>query len=137
MRLFLLIAIAVAVMSFGMVPAQVRAATPTPTASAPPEDPAVTQVARAELDAWQSGKVDRSKYSADAQKHITNDLVANIAKQMGPLGAPTSFKYVGHAQQYGMDLTQYEAVFPQITLTESISIDPTGKIVFIYFTPKQ
>jgi len=138
-RLFLLIAIAMSAMSLGVLPAQVLAATPTPApaASVPPENPAVTQIARAELDAWESGKVDRAKYSDEANKHITTDLVANVSKQMAPLGTPTSFKYVGHVSQYGLDLTQYEAVFPQITLTESISVDANGKIVFIYFTPKQ
>ncbi|MBV9973485.1 MAG: hypothetical protein JO135_09130 [Candidatus Eremiobacteraeota bacterium] len=139
MRFLILTLIAVCAMSLGTVPAPVRAASPTPVpaASMPPENPSVTQIARAEIDAWESGKVDRSKYSAEANQHITNDLITNVSKQMAPLGPPTSFKYVGHATQFGLDLTQYEAVFPQITLTESIAVDPAGKIAFIYFSPKQ
>jgi len=136
-RFLILALIAVCAMSLGVVPAVARAASPAPAASMPPENPSVTQIARAEIDAWESGKVDRAKYSAEANQHITNDLITNVSKQMAPLGPPTSFKYVGHTTQFGLDLTQYEAVFPQITLTESIAVDPAGKIAFIYFSPKQ
>ena len=136
---FLLIAAAAAVLSAAPALAQTPASTsPAPAAaSIPAENPAVTKIARAEIDAWESGKVDRTRYTDEANKHITTDLVTNVSKQMAPLGAPTSFKYVGHAQQFGMDLTNYEAAFPQITLTESIALDPNGKISFIYFVPKQ
>lgn len=103
----------------------------------PAENPAITKIARGEIDAWETGKIDRSKYGDEANKHITDDLIARVSKQLAPLGAPTSFKYVGHAQQFGLDLTNYEAVFPQVTLIESIALDANGKIGFIYFVPKQ
>jgi len=105
--------------------------------STPAENPALTKIARAEIDAWESGKLDRSKYTDQANKQITDDIVTRASKLMGPLGAPTSFKYVGHAQQSGLDLTNYEAVFPQVTLIESIALDASGKIAFIGFAPKQ
>jgi hypothetical protein len=67
------------------------AATPTPG----PEDPAITAIVRHEFVAWQTGSVDKTHYSADAQSTLTDDTIKHMSTALASYGALTSTDWLG------------------------------------------
>ncbi len=147
MRLFLLIFVAAALMP---VAAFAQVASPAPAAAAPAaENATLTTLARAQIDAFRAGKIDRSQYTSEANAHITDTLVTQVAQLLARGGNIKSFAYSGTAVQSGVQVAQYAVTFdkpvavpemPSLPTTanwvESISTDKTGKIAYLLFAPK-
>ncbi len=72
-------------------------ATPTPTAtpSIPPEDPAITLIARREFVAWQAGTVNLAHYEKESQVNLTPDKITETSKNLGALGTLESTQWLG------------------------------------------
>ena len=126
------------------------AASPAPAASAAaspvPENPALTKLARGEVDAWTAGKIDRTHYSAQANTQLPDALVTKVSGYLVPLGKVKAFAYSGVTTINGLAVTQYAMTFENAAtlpngatikdFLESIAVDKDGKITFIYFSPK-
>jgi len=116
------------------------------SASPAPENPAVTKLARGEVDAWIAGKLDRTHYSTTTNAQLPDTLVTKLSGMLAPLGKVTHFAYSGTAQMSGIAVTQYTLTFENAVampngatvrdFLESIALDQDGKITLIYFSPK-
>ena len=151
MRLFsFFITTAIAAALISTMPALAQT-TPAPSnaTSTAAENPTTTALARAQLDAFRAGKIDRTQYNSDANTHITDTLVGQVAQVLGRGGAVKTFAYSGNALQGGVQVTQYAVTFerpvtvpemPNLPTTadwiESIATDSSGKISYLLFAPK-
>jgi len=72
-------------------------ATPTPTATPtiPPEDPALTLVARREFVSWQAGVVNLDRYDEKSRPGITPVKIEQTSKALGTLGTLESVQWLG------------------------------------------
>jgi len=145
-KLFSIAAVAASVM-YCAVPA--AAQSPAPASSPAVENPTVTTLARAQVEAFRAGKIDRTQYTADANTHLTDTLVSQVSQVLARGGAVRAFSYSGNSQQSGIAVAQYAVTFdkpiaipemPQLPTTadwlESIATDASGKISFLLFAPK-
>jgi hypothetical protein len=114
---------------------------PIPSASpAAPAPPAATDTllpkARAEFDAWQSGKIDLSRYVAEAAAIFTPDFVTKLSDQyLKPLGAVKSFTQLRSETVQGATLYFYRAVCDKGSIDQAISWNDAGKVQYIRFIP--
>ena len=145
---FFITAIATALFSNAPALAQTTPANPAATSTAT-ENPTMTALARAQLDAFRAGKIDHTQYNADANAHITDALVGQVAQLLGRGGSVKGFAYSGSALQSGVQVAQYAVTFerpiavteiPNLPTTadwiESIATDSSGKISYLLFAPK-
>jgi len=119
----------------------------TGAATAGAENPAITSLARAQLDALRAGKVDRNQYTAAVNARFTDDEVSQAARLLTSGGSVKTFAYAGTAVEEGVHVSQYTVEFehpisvPMMPTTadwvESIATDKDGKISFIAFEPKK
>ena len=65
--------------------------------AAPAEDPAVTAIARREFVAWQTGVVNKARYTPDLAAAITDDKVERRSTALAALGPFERSDYVGPA----------------------------------------
>jgi hypothetical protein len=95
---------------------------PTPTA-------AMTTQARTEYDALRAGKVDRTHYSSEMGNAISDERVANVAKQLQALGAVQRFAYERTVPVQGHTIYVYRVTCQKPPdLLEFIAWDRAGKI---------
>jgi hypothetical protein len=142
-RLFVISAFALA--SFlAVVPghADARRTSPAPTASPtpPPEDPAVTQIARHEFVAWQAGVVNSARYAAQAQSGLSADKIAETSKELGLAGTLEKTDWVGPLvvddAPPGTHGYWYKMTCSNAVVYERLIIAPDGKIDGIVFRDK-
>ena len=135
---------AVLAASFCIAPALAQQATPAPAVA---ENPATTALARAQFDALRAGTIDRTKYTADVNAHLTDAVVSQIERVLSGGGAVKTFAYAGNAVQSGVQVVQYSVEFehpitvpmmPTTALwTLSIATDKDGKISSFSLSPKK
>ena len=142
-RLFVISAFALAAL-LAVVPLDAQAKRPSPAATAsptpPPEDPAVTAVARREFVAWQAGVVTASRYAAGAQGGLTADKIADTSKQLGAAGTLVKTEWVGPVvvddAPTGTHGYWYKMTCENTVVFERLIIAPDGKIDGIVFRDK-
>ena len=116
-------------------------ATASPAASPSPAaiDPAVVARAKAEFLAWQSGKIDRSHYSAAVNTGIPDATVWQIASQLRTFGDFVSLapQNKSAAVQGGVTLTVYDFLVTCKggNIAYRLVINPSDKIDGIFFRP--
>lgn len=120
---------------------------PAPTTVVPDENPAITNLARAQIEIFRTGKIDRTQYGANINAVLTDTILTQWSKILAISGAVTSFSYVGSVHVIGLPVSQYVVTFehaiavPGQPVTnqwiESIATDQNGKIVYLLFQPKQ
>ena len=92
--------------------------------------------ARGEFDAWQSGKIDLSRYIPEAAAQFTPDLVSQLSTQfLKPLGAVKTFTQLRVVTVQGAVVHVYRVVAEKGSIDEAISWDDAGKIQFIRYIP--
>jgi len=113
------------------------AASPAPaTSPAPPADPLLHAKARAEFDAWATGKIDLSHYIPDAAPIFTPEFVAQLSNQyLKPLGAVKTFTQVRVVTMQGARVIVYRAVCEKGSIDQAISWNDAGTIQYIRFVP--
>ena len=143
-RLFV-ISCALALALIALIPsgAVARRATPTPvptaTPTVPPEDPAVTQIARKEFVAWQAGVVDPSRYAPEARTALAADRVNRTSQELGQAGTLEKTEWVepavveNHPEVKGY---VYRMICSNKTVYERLIIGADGKIDGIVFSDK-
>jgi hypothetical protein len=94
------------------------------------ENPAMTQLAREQFDAFASGKIDKSQYSVD----IPQSAIEQAQKALSSLGPVQSVQFMGSAPLSAGTGYAYRFVCEKGTVIERFSIKD-GKINAIYFAP--
>lgn len=141
-RSFTISAIAL-VAAIGLMPAGAAArphATPTPAATptAPPEDPAVTTIAKREFVAWQAGIVNKSHYDPRTVATMTDKKLDDTSKALGVLGTLESVAWVA---PLGIEDNTakgyiYQMKCSNFNVYEFLTIGTDGKIQGIFFKDK-
>jgi hypothetical protein len=114
--------------------------TPTATPTLPPENPAITAIARREFVSWQAGAVDKDHYVEAAQAQLTSDVTDKMSKALVGYGALERIEWYGTfpivgappgvvGYTYRMDCSN-DAIF------EQLMIGADGKIDSINFLKK-
>lgn len=141
-RLFVISALVLASL-FAIAPGQALAkhvAAPTASPSPPPEDPAVTAIARREFVAWQAGVVTNSRYADQAQSSLTADHIATTSKELGQSGTLEKTEWVGPIivddAPPGTHGYWYKMICENGAVWERLIIGPDGKLDGILFRDK-
>ena len=118
-----------------------RAPSPAPSATPtiPPEDPAVTQIARREFVAWQAGVVTASRYATQSQAGLAAERVTEVSKKLGEFGSLVKTEWVepviiddaGGAKGYIYRMTCSNGV-----VYEQLIVGADGKIDGVVFRDK-
>lgn len=120
----------IANLSFRRVPASADGALPG-------EDAAITSRAQSEYVAWQSGKIDRDRYTARAASAFTPALVAQVAGELTAYGAPGPPIFRGKTQAPdGTTIYAYRVPCANTDVWMSMGLDAGGKIDGIAFQPE-
>jgi len=114
--------------------------TPTATPTLPPEDPAITTVARHEFVAWQAGVVEKAHYAPAAQASLTDEAISNMSKALSSYGALVRIVWVGHFPIVGGPPGEvgytYRMECTNAPVFEQLMIGADGKIDSINFLKK-
>ncbi|HET7815258.1 MAG TPA: serine hydrolase domain-containing protein [Candidatus Baltobacteraceae bacterium] len=93
------------------------------------EDAAVTKRIQTEWTQLTSGTIDRTQFTAEANKAFTPDLLASAKAAFAPLGAPKSWVYRGKREVRGLTVYTYYVTFESGTsLNVTMTVDAEGKI---------
>jgi hypothetical protein len=111
-------------------------ASPAAAANAPTDDAAVAARAKDWLHQIETGKIDRSQLDDRMNAALTDDKLAQVSAQLAPLGDPASFMLVKKSTVGTYTVYVYKAQFAAVTLYESFSLDPGGKIGGLYLSPQ-
>lgn len=127
------IALAQPVVAQNAAPAAAATAAPVP-----PSDPKVTERVRTEFKAWQTGKIDRTHYSSEANANFTDDAIAQIGEHLKPLGDIKSMLFTGSTtrlQNNVYNYYNYRVVCEKGDVKVQLALDRTGKVSGISFRP--
>ena len=98
-----------------------------PTAPDPPVASALDQ-AKQIFAGLQQGRLDRSLFTANANAYFTEQVLADMAAGLGPLGTPVEFVETGHNLRGGMAFRAYRIRAGSKTLDLTVRVMPDGKI---------
>lgn len=76
----------------------------------------------------QTGKIDRSLFTDNANAYFTQQALQDFAQSLGPLGQPVDFVPAGEQPRGGMMFRVYKATFARQTLNITIFEMPDGKL---------
>lgn len=113
---------------------------PTATPVPPPEDPAITTIARREFVSWQAGVVTKSRYAETTQAQLQDQKIATTSKELGMAGSLVRTEWVGPVvyddAPPGVKGYLYRMICTNAAVYEQLTIGPDGKIVGILFRDK-
>ena len=92
--------------------------------------------ARAILAGLQKGKVDRSRFTSNANAYFSEQALKDLATSLAPLGDPTKFTEVSEGLRGGMTFHRYRAKFATQNLTVSTYAMPDGKLEQFIVAPE-
>ncbi|HTV94271.1 MAG TPA: hypothetical protein VMG98_16330 [Verrucomicrobiae bacterium] len=114
--------------------------TPTATPTLPPENPAITAIARREFVSWQAGAVDKNHYVEAAQSQLTPDITDKMSKALVGYGALEHTEWYGTfpivGAPPGVVGYTYRMVCTNDAIFEQMMIEADGKIDSINFLKK-
>ncbi len=84
--------------------------------------------ARAMYDALTQGRIDRTRLTVSASGYFTDEVLADYAASLGPLGAPTAFTRGGESLRGGMVIRGYRIAAGGRNLNLTTMTMPDGKI---------
>jgi len=92
--------------------------------------------ARAILAGLQKGKIDRSRFTSNANAYFSEQALKDLATSLAPLGDPTKFTEVSEGLRGGMTFHRYRAQFATQNLTVSTYAMPDGKLEQFIVAPE-
>jgi hypothetical protein len=115
--------------------------TPTPTPTPlPPENPAITVIARHEFVSWQAGVVNKDHYVKAASDTLTDDALTHMSQALSGLGALVRVEWYGNFNIIGAPPGvvgySYRMICSNGAIFEQLMIEPDGKIDSINFLKK-
>jgi len=122
-------------MQMQAAPTPLHSTPPAPPATAAPapspaEDATVTKIAVAEFSAWQTGKIDASRYA----NPVPPAVIPQVQRGLSSIGTVKSVRYLGRNSVQGVTADQYLFSGEKGDAVESIVVQ-NGKIAFIWFAP--
>eukprot|EP01037_Dinobryon_pediforme_P014926 gene14926-15064_t len=87
-----------------------------------------TRVARAIFDDLRQGRIDRSKFTANANDYFSAQALRDFADSLAPLGEPTGFKRLGFRLRGGMTAEVYQVEYAGWRLQIILRAMPDGRI---------
>jgi hypothetical protein len=118
------------------VPASASPAPAISPASSP--SPELAAKARAEFVAWQSAKIDSTRYIPEAKTQFTPTFVNDISsKYLKPLGTLQSITQIQKTTAQAAQIYVYRVVCDKGTMNMAISWNDAGLVQFIRFVPPQ
>ncbi|MBK8006397.1 MAG: beta-lactamase family protein [Gemmatimonadetes bacterium] len=84
--------------------------------------------ARAMYDELTKGRIDRSRLTVSANAYFTDEVLADYAASLGPLGAPSAFTRGGESLRGGMVIRSYRIAAGGRSLALTTMTMPDGKI---------
>jgi len=84
--------------------------------------------ARRIFEGLQTGKIDRSLFTDNANSYFTDRSLRDFAEGLRPLGAPTRFEQTAQSDRGGMTFRRFEVKFDKKTLQVWERDMPDGKI---------
>jgi D-alanyl-D-alanine carboxypeptidase len=87
-----------------------------------------TEQAKRIYDGLRQGTIDRTQFTPDANAYFTQQVVADYAASLGPLGAPTEFAAGGESLRGGMTIRSYRIRAGGMVLDLTTMTLPDGKI---------
>ena len=103
----------------------VLAASATPLSAA---STAAAEQAKRIYDGLRQGTIDRSLFTANANAYFTDQVLADYAASLGPLGTPTEFSASGETLRGGLTLRFYTIRAGRMVLDLTTMTQPDGKI---------
>jgi hypothetical protein len=102
----------------------------------PPENPLVTARVRQEFLDWQSGRIDRARYSPEAGGTYADAFIKLVQPDLAEIGAPQTVTYRTTSVLLGDFVYRYEISGNSGVISVLYSLDGRGKTDTIVFTPK-
>ena len=87
-----------------------------------------TRVARAIFDDLRQGRIDRSKFTANANDYFSAQALRDFADSLAPLGEPTGFKRLTYRLRGGMTAEVYQVEYAGRRLQIILRAMPDGRI---------
>jgi D-alanyl-D-alanine carboxypeptidase len=76
----------------------------------------------------QRGKIDRSRFTSNANAYFSDQALKDLAASLGPLGKPDDFSQLSEGLRGGMTYRGYSVRFAKMTLTVTTYALPDGKL---------
>jgi D-alanyl-D-alanine carboxypeptidase len=76
----------------------------------------------------QQGKIDRSRFTSNANAYFSDQALKDLASSLAPLGKPTEFSEAAQGLRGGMTFHRYRVQFAKKALTVSTYIVSDGKL---------
>ena len=92
--------------------------------------------ARAILAGLQNGKIDRSRFTSNANAYFSEQALKDLATSLAPLGKPTKFTEVSEGSRGGMTFHRYQVQFATQNLTVSTYMMSDGKLEQFIVAPE-
>jgi CubicO group peptidase (beta-lactamase class C family) len=84
--------------------------------------------ARAILSGLQKGKINRSRFTSNANAYLNEQALKDLSTSLAPLGNPARFTEVSEGSRGGMTLHRYRVQFANQSLTVSTYMMPDGRL---------
>ena len=91
------------------------------------QDPKQDALVRKTFDDLRRGKIDRTRFTDNANSYFTEQALADYAKSLGALGEPKRFEPTSVSLRGGMTHRGYVVAYPEKTLQINIYEMPDGK----------
>ena len=80
------------------------------------------------LSGLQKGKIDRSRFTSNANAYLNEQALKDLSTSLAPLGNPARFTEVSEGSRGGMTLHRYRVQFANQSLTVSTYMMPDGRL---------
>lgn len=127
-------------------PMSTAIASPLPAGPVTGESPTLSRLARAQIDIFRAGKIDRTQYGPELNAFFTDLTLTQWSQILAIIGSVVSFSYLGSTLVSGLPVSQYSVTFehaiavpgqaPTKQWIESIALDQPGRVVYLSFVPK-
>ena len=107
---------------------------PIPSPKPAPDDPKIHKLAVQQFLAWQSGTVDRNRYSDDVNAQLNDDLLDASEKAVAALGALQTTTFDGISTVKTVKIYVYTMTCQHGSIDMKFALQPDGKIALIFFT---
>jgi CubicO group peptidase (beta-lactamase class C family) len=97
-------------------------------ASASAASDAARESARQIYEGLTKGAIDRARFTPSANAYFTQEVLADYASSLGPLGAPTEFAAAGESLRGGMTIRSYRIRAGGVVMDLTMMILPDGRI---------
>jgi D-alanyl-D-alanine carboxypeptidase len=92
------------------------------------ETAAAEALARRVFETFQSGRIDRSLFTDNANAYFDATALKDLASSLRPLGKPTAFEQMTQRDRGGMTFRRFKITFPKKKLEVAARVMPDGKI---------